>query len=245
MKPIIGVPLRYDKDENGVSHSYMYETLRMCIQKIGGEVMPIAPIVITDSYKTSLEDFPKLSDDNISSLNRFLDMCDGIILPGGTKYLESDKYILDYAIKKDIPVLGICLSMQMMSCYKEDHYLEKIDDNHLNHSQSYDEKYKHKVIINKNSLLYKIIGREEINVNSFHKYAATPNNYYSISATSEDGIIEAIELNDKRFNIGVQWHPERMIDYDDASIKLMNYFMDEVVKYHNNKSLNNMEKLTK
>ena len=121
--------------------------------------------------------------------------------------------------------------MQMMSCYKEDIQLEKNSDSGINHNQSRTETYKHKVKILKNSLLYKIIGKEEIEVNSFHNYHVTENHLYNTVAYSEDGLIEAIEYPSNTFNIGVQWHPERMVDYDDSSYKLMTYFIDEAIKY--------------
>ena len=232
MKPIIGIPLRYDKDrETDLSVIYIYETMRRSVQKLGGDVMPISPVVDVDCMDTKLSEFPEITDANIKSLNRFLDMCDGLILPGGTKFLPTDRYILDYAIRKDIPILGICLSMQMMSCYKEDIQLEKNSDSGMNHNQSRTETYKHKVKILKNSLLYKIIGKEEIEVNSFHNYHVTENHLYNTVAYSEDGLIEAIEYPSNTFNIGVQWHPERMVDYDDSSYKLMTYFIDEAIKY--------------
>ena len=231
MKPIIGIPLRYEDDKKGVSISYVYESMRRSVQKLGGDVMPISPVVDTDSYKTRFSEFPELTEENIKSLNRFLDMCDGLILPGGIKLIPTDLYILEYAIKKQIPVLGICLSMHMMSCYQEEKVeMEKNDENGINHDQGVDEIYKHKVKIDKNSLLYHIIGEEEIEVNSFHKYHATPNSIYKTVAYSEDGLIEAIEFPSKVFNMGVQWHPERMIDYDEPSRKLMEYFINETEK---------------
>jgi gamma-glutamyl-gamma-aminobutyrate hydrolase PuuD len=33
-----------------------------------------------------------------------------------------------------------------------------------------------------------------------------------VSATSEDGVVEAVELVDHRFVVGVQWHPEENRD---------------------------------
>lgn len=231
MKPLIGIPLRYEKDENNKSIIYIYETLRRSVQKLDADVMPIAPVIDVDSMDTSIEDFPDINNDNIESLNRFLEMCDGLILPGGTKFLSTDMYILDYAIKNEIPVLGICLSMQMMSCYKENEILVEIKDK--KHVQNNEQIFKHKVNIIKNSLLYRILNKEEIDVNSFHNYHVTPNHIYKSIAFSEDGIIEALEFPSKSFNMGVQWHPERLIEVDENSYELMKYFINEAIKYKN------------
>jgi hypothetical protein len=46
----------------------------------------------------------------------------------------------------------------------------------------------------------------------------------------DNGIIEAIEYPNKRFIIGVQWHPELMINYDDIMKKLFDRFIDEAKK---------------
>ena len=225
-RPLIGMPLRFDVNKNNTSLSYLYDSMRLPIQKLGCDILPIPPIMEIDN-KESLKNYKELTDENIKSLNRYLDMCDGIILPGGIKILPTDRYILEYAIDNNIPILGICLGMQTMSCYKEDIILEKNSVDGINHKQSDDEVYKHKVRINKNSLLYKIMGEEEIMVNSFHNYHATKNKYYNTVAYSEDGLIEAIEYPSETFNIGVQWHPEKLVDIDEYSKKLIMYFINE------------------
>ena len=226
MRPLIGIPLRYDVNKNDTSLSYLYDSQRLCVQKLGGDILPIPPIIEVDNKETSLKDYPDLSIENKMSLNRYLDMCDGIILPGGIKMLPTDRYILEYAIEKNIPILGICLGMQTMACYNEDIILEKNNENGFNHNQGNDETYKHKVKVNKDSLLYKIIGEEEISVNSYHNYHITKNHIYKSVAYSEDGLIEAIEFPTDTFNMGVQWHPEKMTEFDELSRKLMTYFID-------------------
>ena len=54
-------------------------------------------------------------------------------------------------------------------------------------------------------------------VNSFHNYHSEENNLFNICAISEDNIIEGIELEGKRFILGIQWHPEISYDFDDNS----------------------------
>ena len=48
----------------------------------------------------------------------------------------------------------------------------------------------------------------------------------SIVGISNDGIIEAIEDKNKRFFIGVQWHPESMIEYDSIQNKIFKKFIN-------------------
>ncbi len=137
-----------------------------------------------------------------------LSICDGIIMPGGDSVSEFDKKVLEYVIKKDIPYLGICLGMQVMGDklkYVNNHYLKK-----------------HIVNIKKDTLLYDIYKSNKISVNSRH-HEAVENTKYFISAVSNDNTIEAIEIKNKKFILGVQWHPE---DLENDS--LFNYYISKL-----------------
>ena len=125
--------------------------------------------------------------------------------------ITSTKYIKE--------TLSICLGMQLMSTF-----LGGKEYNVENHKVP-NKKYVHKIIINENSKLYKIINKKEIYVNSRHKTIVSKPNC-TISATSIDGVIESIEDNTKRFFIGLQWHPESMISYDENSKKIFEYFIN-------------------
>ena len=54
------------------------------------------------------------------NLEEVLDICDGILMPGGNTIYQYDVDICDYAIKNNKPLLGICLGMQIMACHKID-----------------------------------------------------------------------------------------------------------------------------
>lgn len=236
--PVIGIPIRYDySKERNRSIIYIYETLRRVIQKAGGDIYIIIPIQDVDYMKTKNSDFPPLTNEEKIKINKILDYCDGLFLPGGSKFTPFDRYILDYAIKKDIPTLGVCLSMQMMSCYLEDINLVK-NETDINHNQEDSEEYSHNVKIDKNSKLYSILEQEEIMVNSFHNYHAEENHIYKTVAKADDGIIEALEYPNATFNIGVQWHPEKNYDSDVNSKLIIDYFIKEASRYHRFKESN-------
>ena len=157
-------------------------------------------------------------------------MCDGVIFPGGFKLTKYDRFALDYLNEKDIPVLGICLGMQILSSYKEDLCFTDVEKSDIIHNQETPTGVSHEVTIDKNSKLYSILKKEKIMVNSFHKKKATPNKYYKTVAYAPDDVIEAIELQDKTFSIGVQWHPELMAEYDKNNQELMKYFVESCRK---------------
>ena len=154
-------------------------------------------------------------------------------MPGGSRMYDYDLVITDYAYKNDIPVLGICLGMQIMVSYllKEEirtNVLEKIDiEKYINHNEL-ELPYVHNVTLNKDSKLFSILGKDTIKVNSRHKYVAKNKEYdnFDIIAFSEEGFPEGIEVKDKKFFIGVQWHPETMYDYDENMRKIFEFFID-------------------
>lgn len=229
MRPVIGVPLRYNHLPDGRPVLYLGEKVRRTLQKAKAEVFTLTPVQDLDYADTKGNEFPELSEEEKQIINKNLDRCDGLLLPGGNKFTPYDRYILEYAIEKKIPTLGICLSMQMMSCYNDCVQMVK-NETDINHNQENDNEFSHLVKISKDSKLFQIIGKEEIRVNSFHNYHVTENAIYNISAISEDGLIEALEYPASFFNIGIQWHPEISYDFDDDSKKIIDYFIDEAVK---------------
>ena len=238
---IIGVPIRYDysKDENKPI-MYIFDSLRRAIQKAGGDIFLIIPVQDVDYLRTKNSDIPSMSEEEKEKIIKSLEICDGLLLPGGSKFTNFDRFILDYAIDNDIPTLGICLSMQMMSCYNEEVKLVR-NDTKINHNQSDDDVFCHSVIIEPDSKLFSIVGKRKILVNSFHNYHATENCIYRVVARSIDGIIEAIEHPYCRFNIGVQWHPERSYDSDDNSKKIIDKFIEEANIYRKSKLENKVK----
>ena len=143
---------------------------------------------------------------------------DGIILQGGDNYNEKELELVRYLYDNDIPILGICLGMQAIAV-SFDGNLSKIS-NHLNTN--------HLVKINKNSKIYEILKKENIIVNSRHKFRVN-NTKLIVSGYSEDDVPEIIEDTSKNFFIGIEWHPESL--KNDDSIKLFDYFIKKAGEY--------------
>lgn len=140
-----------------------------------------------------------------------IDICDGIIFGGGDNFEKYDQEALLYCYKKDIPTLGICLGMQLMG-YVFEGKIVNVD----NHKNTF-----HIIKIDKNSKLYKAINKEELLVNSRHK-SVLKNTSLKITSKSVDGYIESIEDSNKKFFVGVQWHPED-INQEGIFKKLIDY----------------------
>ena len=147
-----------------------------------------------------------------------INFCDGIIFQGGDDFEEYDVDCLKYVYDINKPVLGICLGMQLMGTLFEG---KLIDIN--NHKKRL--LYAHSVTINKSSTLYNIFKTNTLKVNSRHK-SVLKNTKLKIVAISNDGYIEGVEDSNKKFFMGVQWHPESMIDYDKKQNNLFKYFIN-------------------
>ena len=228
MKPIIGIVGRCGfTSSDEVNNIRVPEKYRMCIIRSGGVPIIITPpqmVEYQDSVPSSLD---RLTDSEKEILTRQLDLCDGILLPGGLKRFEYDVFVLDYALKHDIPILGVCLGMQILSMIdKEGNFvtnLEKIesDVNHADYSNS----LVHDVILSKESRLYKILGTDVIRVNSRHRMKVTDPGTFEVYGKSSDDVIEVLERHDKKFALGVQWHPEMMLD-DNLQKLIFDAFVD-------------------
>ena len=152
------------------------------------------------------------SKDEFFKVKSLIDMCDGFILQGGTIFYDVDLVIVKYLYEKNTPTLGICLGMQTMACLFNGK-IDKID----NHYSS--DKYVHTINIHNNSKLFSIIKKNHILVNSrHHDYIVNTN----LNVSSYSDVIESVEDNNKKFFIGVQWHPETLMD--ENSILLFDSF---------------------
>lgn len=194
--PIIGIITRKSVSEENHNINVIYSEVSRTVLNNGG--IPIG-LILEEDYK------------------ELIDICDGLIFQGGDDFEEYDLKALKYAYDKDIPVLGICLGMQLMGVLFGGIMFD-ID----NHKKRLD--YAHSVNIKRNSKLYNILKNDIIKVNSRHN-SVIKNTKLNVSAISNDGYVEALEDSNKKFFIGVQWHPESMVTYDEKQNNLFKYFI--------------------
>lgn len=192
------------------------------IVKYGGIPLIIPPNYIDDFYVNDYHTTKKMTETQINSLYKLLDLCDGVILQGGDNFYDYDMKAIEYLHTKDIPTFGICLGMQSMACYFEGEMVDIGNDSHKKIGQS----YVHEVVIDKHSKFYEYVKKDLITVNSRHK-SKVINTKLKCVGYSPDNILEVVEDSNKRFFIGVQWHPESMISYDVIAQSLFKCFFDE------------------
>ncbi len=221
MRPLIGVVGRFLESEN-VIRVNITEKCRKKIIECGGNPIMILPPQTINYLEVKYNDQKELSNEEKEMLVRQIGLCDGIILPGGNKINKFDKFIMEYVIDNNIPVLGICLGMQIMSNYKKDKIWNEKNTSLIEHKT--ENKNAHYVTVNEDSMLYSIIKSKRFMVNSRHSYHVLANTNFDVVAISDDNYIEAIEMKNKRFVLGVQWHPETL--EDEISKSLFMYFIN-------------------
>jgi putative glutamine amidotransferase len=171
------------------------------------------------------------------SLPAALEACDGLLLTGGVDVepalygeprhptVETDEVRDAYelalareALERNLPVLAICRGAQVLNVAAGGTLLQDIPSaipESLTHQiERPKNSIAHEVQVEAGSCLARLLERRlnrdrTIAVNSRHHQSvkqAAPD--FVVSATSPDGIIEAIEKPDAPFCVGVQWHPE-------------------------------------
>jgi putative glutamine amidotransferase len=84
----------------------------------------------------------------------------------------------------------------------------------VDHEQKHDRAQpQHPVEIRDGTLLSELVGKGQVMVNSTHHQAVSkPGKDVVVSAVATDGVVEGIELRSASFALGVQWHPELLIN---------------------------------
>ncbi len=230
MKPFIGILGRSEESKTEMPLISVQEKERMAVIKSGGIPFLILPPQTVEYRRSIPRELSKLTPEEKEMIDRQLEVADGILLPGGDISYEYDRYVVAKAIEKNIPLLGICMGMQVMSFYNKQPNLKKIEkeSSHFNRKK----KYVHQTFVDTKSKLYQILKQEKIEVNSIHHYEVQKDSQFKIAAISADGVIEAIEYPQCRFCIGVQFHPELNIDTDVNSQKILEAFIEASLLYH-------------
>jgi putative glutamine amidotransferase len=127
------------------------------------------------------------------------------------------------ALARDMPVLGICGGQQLLNVVLGGTLIQHIPDeveSALPHEQPNPRtEAGHRVAVAPGTLLHRICGVAELEVNSAHHQAVkTVGAGVVVDATAPDGVIEGIEDPRYRYCLGVQWHPEYSISLGDEKI---------------------------
>jgi len=234
MRPLIGIPCyAIIRAETGRP---IYANNRAYVRAVEGAGG--VPILI-----------PMLKDPDI--LNALLARLDGLLLTGGTdvhpdRYgelihplteeadLELDEFeitLASWALKEDVPILGICRGMQVLNIVLGGSLYQDISDQYPNSLQHSNRSLPrthlaHRIIIEPGSRMEQALGTQEVLVNSLHHQAVKlPGKGVRISGRADDGIAELLEVPGYRFVMAAQSHPEEIYAIVPAFARLFSAFV--------------------
>ena len=174
---------------------------------------------------------------DLDRLRAIYDRLDGIVFPGGADVApaeygeqpidnlnvvepERDRTELTlarWAFDDDLPTLGICRGQQLLnvalggSLFQDLHHQGVTSVEHSDADGRARTALIHRVRLDPDSRLAQLIDETSIEVNSLHHQAVkSVASRLRATGKSDDGIIEALESDDRRFLIAVQWHPEEV-----------------------------------
>ncbi len=160
--------------------------------------------------------------------------------------VEGERDVLEleavtWALEAGAPVLGICRGIQVLNVAMggtllQDLSLRGIDpvihQQRRRRPQPHEWEPAHVVRLDPASHLARILGGEEVAVNSFHHQAVdVPAAGLRVVASAPDGVVEGVEAHGLPFVLGVQWHPERMVDRDPRQRALFSALVEAAARF--------------
>ncbi len=128
-----------------------------------------------------------------------------------------ERAMIRLALGRGLPILGVCGGMQLLNVHFGGSLWQDLKSEYpqaLGHEQKIDKRQpSHAVQVKAGTLLANAIGEGERPVNSTHHQAVRRLGEQLVaSAVAPDGLVEALEAPGHRFVVGVQWHPETLVE---------------------------------
>jgi putative glutamine amidotransferase len=204
-------------------------------------------------------------DRSANELQKIIETCDGVLLPGSeadvdpAKYQarrhpktaasdekrdEVDELLLREAYQNRKPVFGICYGLQILNVHRAGSLVQHIESQ-VNHEAGRKVRIAHEVTVEPQSMLGRIVAGaggdlSRLPVNSSHHQSAdlVGDDLRIVSRCAQDGIVEAVEgTSPEHFVLAVQWHPERSVDLDEPSRALFSAFVEAAKARHEDRAV--------
>ncbi len=200
----------------------------------GGLPITLPPLAEPESVRPLIENLDGLLlTGNSSDLDPSLYGAPRLSVCGPVQPLRDhmDFFLLDAAMKCEIPILAICFGVQALNVFLGGSLIQDIPTSvgkSIRHSNPESNGVPcHKIRISPGSILEKLAGGDEAMVNSTHHQAVDrPGQGLEVIAHAPDGVVESVFGTQRRqWILGVQWHPEKSFGCDDFSRKLFEHFL--------------------
>lgn len=210
MKPIIGIVSKTCIESDMWHYMEIVDEIRYVLVKNQALAVGILPSELRLDFKQDEEvDTRALTETEKHDLGYILDRLDGVVLEGGLVSSQYEEEIAKICVERDLPLLGICSGFNNL--IRALGGAVHIDSNTF-HNQ-FGAKLAHEVEIDPDSKLFQILQQTKLNVNSIHTCVAHADEIKSLRVVAQcplDQTVEAVELPDKNFIMGIKWHPELM-----------------------------------
>lgn len=144
---------------------------------------------------------------------------------------EVELALLTEALDKNMPVLAICRGMQLLNVALGGTLIQHLAS--VRHDPEFEDRSKpaHQVEVRPDSLLFKSVGVQYLPVNSRHHQAVSKigKGLRVSGRDAETGTVEAIEHDERRFVLAVQWHPEDQVVNQPVQRQLFQSFVDALL----------------
>ena len=242
MKPLIGITGNFGDKGCELAKGYYQSVL-----EAGGSPVVIPPYTDDSAMSALLDTLDGIVLSGGSDMNPLLVGEEPIPQLHGINPERDvpELMLIRQAYERQIPILGICRGIQMLAAALGGSIYQDLGVQYkyaplIKHSQDLvREQASHTVYIEQDSMLGRIFtqsglgtgekGEYVLPVNSFHHQAVRcPGELFKVSARSSDGVIEAMESNEHKSILGVQWHPECFILAGDRShMPIFKWLVDE------------------
>lgn len=224
-KPLIGIVTKHFLKNTRRADMYVRDEVKQALFDNGAVAIGI--LLPKDEIRKVNNDW----DDNFSSDEREnliaqIKLCDGIVLQGGPACDNYEMIVAEYCYDNDIPVLGICSGQNVLvrALGGETYRIPNPKDH-----QS-EETYVHGMRIITPSKFHDIVGVNEMRVNSRHIKAIRTSPLLEQVAFCDDDYVEAVEAKDKKFYLGVKFHPESLYKIDEKMNQIFASFVETCKK---------------
>ena len=228
MKPVIGITTAHDINTNRffVSYDYLYAIINN-----GGCPILLPPCPFDEiQHQLSLIDGLLLTGGG--DINPILYDEEPTPLIGETSLLRDEHEIIltKMALENEnFPILGICRGLQILCVASGGSLIQDISKSSVCHSQKAARNEEtHSIDIVEKTLLHSLFdSNKKTFVNSLHHQAVLSySENFIVSATSKDGIIEALE-HKKGFILGIQWHAENLYKHNSSQNNIFKTFIEK------------------
>ncbi|MBQ3502933.1 MAG: gamma-glutamyl-gamma-aminobutyrate hydrolase family protein [Clostridia bacterium] len=230
MKVIIGLVAKHKEIDKKRTLVYICDEIKDVLFKnnaIGIGIVPSMKNIILVDQENEVEIYNNLENlftqqekqNMISQIN----LCDCIILSGGSNSDAYEMWVAKYCYNNDIPILGICAGHNNL-IRGIGGKTKKVANPEIHNQPDVD--YVHSIKIDKSSNFYNFVNTENMKVNSRHKNMIDKINNLTVAAYDEYGNIEVTEDKTKRCFLGMRFHPESLYLKDKLHNQIFKKFID-------------------